>query len=158
MNVKKRQETLTYSEKQTVSSKQYTLTSFTRKNSIHSSLHCFLLQVTFLPGIFIGRDIIAFSILPKLMFLSFIIFNYSTPPKVSSLKLNESPSSCCDKLCCHTSSSLSMSICRGYCCLVWQISILQLHELNQKLSSCHVDHHMYELHVVRKKFAFLVPR
>ena len=44
-------------------------------------------------------------------------------------------------------SSLSMSICRSYCCLAWQISILQLHELNQKPSSCRVNHHMYELYV-----------
>ena len=37
-----------------------------------------------LPGIFFGRDIVAFSILPKLTLLSFIIFNYSTEETTSS--------------------------------------------------------------------------
>ena len=48
-------------------------------------------------------------------------------------------------------SCLSMSICYSYCCLAWQISILQLHELNQKPSSRRVSRHMYELHVVGQK-------
>ena len=45
----------------------------------------------------------------------------------------------------------SLSICCSYCCLAWQISILQFHELNQKPSLCRVNHHMYELYVVGQK-------
>ena len=101
---------------------------------------------------FFGRDIVSFSILPKLMFLSFIIFNYSTPRKVSSLKLKtKAHPHAAIRYAVARPSSLSMSICRSYCCLAWQISILQLHELNRKPSSCRVNHHIYELHVVEQK-------
>ena len=96
---------------------------------------------------FFGRDVVAFPKLPKLMFLSFIIFNYSTPRKVS-LKLNEIPSSCCDTLCYRT-SFLSFRV------HLSQLLLLSLTNFNFTTPriepktifrpSCRVNHHMYEL-------------
>ena len=58
------------------------------------------------------------------MFLSFIIFNYSTPRKVSSLKLNEIPSSCCDTLCYRT-SFLSFRVHLSQLLLMSSLQVLQ---------------------------------
>ena len=97
---------------------------------------------------FFGREIVAFPKLPKLMFLSFIIFNYSTPRKVSSLKLNEIPSSCCDTLCYRT-SFLSFRVHLSQLLLLsltnFKFTTPRIEPKTIFRSSCRVNRHMYEL-------------
>ena len=85
------------------------------------------------------------------MFFNFKIFNYhehSTKGLLVKIEPKAHPHAAIRYAAARPSSLFLVNLLQ---LLLLSLAILQLHELNQKPSSCRVNHHMYELYVVGQK-------